>query len=100
MKTIQLHIASLALAVAGWLVATAGALVNAAEPAPSEAKLPAPATTAGHSTAAARPARDWYPFRGEISTVDATGAALRLKRQSGERVVKVGANSELLRDGH
>ena len=99
MNTIKLQFASVALAVAGWLVATAGVIVGIAEPAavPGSAGSVKLGGAAGES--AARQTRDWYPFRGEVATVDPAGGTLGLKKQSGERVVRIIPTSELMRDG-
>lgn len=51
------------------------------------------------SSDTARPRRDWYPFRGEVASVDAVQKTLSLRRQQGVRVVRLEGASALTRAG-
>ena len=47
----------------------------------------------------ATPKRDWYPFHGDVASVNKTANTISLKKQEGERVLKLDAKSELTRGG-
>ena len=102
MKRIQFCLASVSLAMASWLVAVAGATLQAEAAEPglgNTANASAAPNTSASTESAPRTMRDWYPFRGEVSSVDTTRGELRLKRQSGERVLQVAGKAELTRAG-
>ena len=102
MKRIQFCLASVSLAMASWLVAVAGATLQADAVEPGVGKTTnasASPNTSASPESAPRATRDWYPFRGEVSSVDTTRGELRLKRQSGERILLVAGKAELTRAG-
>ncbi len=47
----------------------------------------------------AAPKRDWYPFHGDVASVNKTANSISLKKQEGERVLRLDAKSELTRGG-
>lgn len=51
-----------------------------------------------HSEEAA-PKRDWYPFHGDVASVNKTANTISLKKQEGERVLKLDTKSDLTRGG-
>lgn len=47
------------------------------------------------STETLRPKRDWYPFHGIVASIDKQANTISLKKNEGERVLKLDAKSEL-----
>ena len=45
------------------------------------------------------PKRDWYPFHGDVASVNKAANTISLKKQEGERVLRLDAKSELTRSG-
>ncbi len=57
------------------------------------------ATASKPTAETTRPSRDWYPFRGEVVSVDAVQRTVSLHRKQGVRVVRLEAASTLTRAG-
>lgn len=75
----------LAVALAG------GSTLNAAD---TQTKATAASKSAVATTPKAK--RDWYPFYGTVTAVDKQAKTISLKKNQGERVLKLDSKSELL----
>ena len=62
---------------------------------PSAAAADKPKTAAED----AKPKRDWYPFHGDVDSVSKTANTITLKKQGGERVLRLDAKTELNKGG-
>ena len=56
-------------------------------------------TTANSVATTVKPKRDWYPFRGEIASVNTAENSISLRKKDGARVVHLDSASELKREG-